>query len=67
MDDAEFQRLMAEEPKAVLLARLFVVAYNLGYMRKGDGIPTNISDMMSKGHDGLNWQLFLPLAQDFLK
>jgi hypothetical protein len=57
---------MTAEEKATLLARMLVVAYWLGYGKRTD-IPTTVGEMMGKGHDGLNWQQFLPLARDILK
>jgi len=54
------------EGKATLLARMLVVAYWIGSQNK-ENIPTTVDEMMGRGHDGLNWQKFLPLAQDILK
>lgn len=56
------------ENDETMIARMLVVAYLLG--AKGAvtaDIPETISAMMAKGHDGLNWQAFLPLAEDILK
>lgn len=57
--------------KVTMLARMLVVAYWLGWKHgsKGnsDPIPTTLNDMMGKGHDGLDWQKFVPLAKDILE
>lgn len=55
-----------DSPKIRLIARMLVVAYWLGNQKRGE-IPANVSDMGAKGHDGLNWQLFMPLAEDLFK
>lgn len=47
--------------KVTLVARMLAVSYLLG-TKSAQNIPKNISDMMSKGNDGLNWQAFMPLA-----
>ena len=52
-------------PKTRLVASLFAVAYWLGHQRKTD-IPSTVDATMGLGHDGLNWQLFVPLAEDLL-
>ena len=57
---------MSEEGKIALIARMLVVAYSLGHIRKVVEIPTTVVTMMSKGHDGLNWEVFVPLAKDIL-
>jgi hypothetical protein len=59
--------MMSEEGKAALIARMLVVSYSLGNSNNVKPIPTTLDGMMSHGHDGLNWQKFLPLAKDILK
>lgn len=57
--------------RAELIARLLVVAYYLGAKRAMNGhgkpVPTTVDDMMAEGNDGLDWQSFLPLANDLDK
>jgi hypothetical protein len=57
---------MTTEEKTVLLARMLVVAYLLGDQNETE-IPDSVSAMMHKGHDGLNWQAFMPLAKDIME
>lgn len=52
--------------KDVLVARMLVVSFMLGNDNNHLTIPTTVNEMMSKGHDGLNWQKFLPLARNIL-
>lgn len=52
-----------ETGKVTLLARMLVVAYLLGTKRvASNDIPKTVDDMMGKGHDGLDWEAFMPLA-----
>lgn len=56
------------EPDQVLLARMLVVAYLLGTRKASPkDIPQTTDEMMSKGHDGLDWEAFMPLSADILK
>ena len=59
------------EAKVTMLARMLVVAYWLGWKDRPGGyslpVPLTLSEMMGKGHDGLDWQQFVPLAEDILK
>lgn len=53
------------DEEVIALARALVVAYWLGH--KGEqSIPQTMDTMISKGHDGLNWQKFIPLAKNVI-
>ena len=54
--------------KETLIARMLVVAYLLGTKKtSADTIPKTVGDMMNQGHDGLNWEAFVPLARGILE
>lgn len=49
--------------RVTTIARMLAVAYLLGE-RDQHMMPHTIDEMMVLGHDGLNWQVFMPLAMD---
>lgn len=58
--------ITSSEEDAIFLARLMVLIYLVGIIDR-EPPPKSLAALWSKGHDGLNWQLFLPLAKDILK
>lgn len=58
--------ITSSEDDAAFLARIFVLIYLVGIIDR-EPPPKSLSALWSRGHDGLNWQLFLPLAKDILK
>jgi hypothetical protein len=46
------------------LASALVLIYQVA--KRDAGVPQTTQDLWKHGHDGLNWQLFVPLARDLL-
>jgi len=64
-EDIKYDEIDELDKEVVALARALVVAYWLGHKVEA-AIPQTMDAMISKGHDGLNWQKFVPLAKDVL-
>ncbi len=64
-EDIKYDEIDELDKEVVALARALVVAYWLGHKVEA-AIPQTMDAMISKGHDGLNWQMFVPLAKDVL-
>lgn len=56
---------MIEDPKVKHLARVLALAYGIGHLRLGE-IPKTVVELWKHGHDGLNWRLFVPLAEEIV-